>query len=140
MGNIRPTFIKRTAIEILKRYPDEFNDDFQHNKEAVNRLAILSLIIGAGAILTGYFGMNFGKEFQRWFFNPDTETVGFHYSTVSVISILVLGVLAFGLYMVVSNWSDYRDVLMPKKWRREEQVESSLKRSPTKWPIDEDFE
>ncbi len=110
------------------------------NTEAVNRLAILSLFVGAGAILTGYFGMNFGKEFQRWFFNPDAETVGIHYSTVSVISILVLGVLAFGLYMVVSNWSDYRDVLMPKKWRREEQVESSLKRSLTKWPSDEEFE
>jgi len=110
------------------------------NTEAVNRLAILSLIIGAGAILTGYFGMNFGKEFQRWFFNPDSETIVFHYSTVAVISILILGVLAFGLYMVVSNWSDYRDVLMPKKWRRGEQVESSLKRSPTKWPSDEEFE
>ncbi|MEJ2245266.1 MAG: CorA family divalent cation transporter [Acidobacteriota bacterium] len=110
------------------------------NTEAVNRLAILSLIIGAGAILTGYFGMNFGEAFERVFFNPNTETIGIHYSTVAVISILVLGVLAFGLYMVVSNWSDYRDVLMPKKWRREDQVESSLKRRPTKWPIDEEFE
>ena len=63
-----------------------------------------------------------------------------HYSTVGIISLLVLGVLAFGLYMVTSNWSDYRDVLMPKRWRREEQVESSLKRSLTKWPIDEEFE
>lgn len=44
MGNIRPTFIKRTAIEILKKYPDEFNDDFQHNKEAVNRLADISTV------------------------------------------------------------------------------------------------
>jgi hypothetical protein len=110
------------------------------NTEAVNRLAILSLIIGAGAILTGYFGMNFGEAFERVFFKPNAETIGIHYSTVAVISILVLGVLAFGLYMVVSNWSDYRDVLMPKKWRRGDQVESSLKRSPTKWPIDEEFE
>ncbi len=110
------------------------------NTEAVNRLAILSLIIGAGAILTGYFGMNFGREFERWFFKPDAETLPFHYSTVAVISVLVVGVLAFGVFMVVSNWSDYRDVLMPKKWRREKQVESSLKRSPTKWPIDEEFE
>lgn len=108
------------------------------NTEAVNRLAIVSLIIGAGAILTGYFGMNFGDAFARWFFEPDAETVQFHNSVVAVISVLVLGVLAFGLYMVVSNWSDYRDVLMPKKWRREDQVESSLKRSPTKWPIDEE--
>jgi hypothetical protein len=110
------------------------------NTEAVNRLAILSLIIGAGAILTGYFGMNFGEAFERVFFKPNAETIAIHYSTVAVISILVLGVLAFGLYMVVSNWSDYRDVLIPKKWRRGDQVESSLKRSPTKWPIDEEFE
>ncbi len=110
------------------------------NTEAVNRLAILSLIVGAGAILTGYFGMNFGSFFERLFFKPNAETEIVHYSTVSVISLLVLGVLAFGLYMVVSNWSDYRDVLMPKRWRREEQVESSLKRSATEWPNDEDFE
>ncbi|MCK5309784.1 MAG: 30S ribosomal protein S17e [Thermoplasmata archaeon] len=32
MGNIRPTYIKRVAIELVKRYPDKFNDDFQHNK------------------------------------------------------------------------------------------------------------
>jgi hypothetical protein len=110
------------------------------NTEAVNRLAVLSLIVGAGAILTGYFGMNFGAAFSRLFFNPDPDTMILHYSTVGIISLLVLGVLAFGLYMVTSNWSDYRDVLMPKRWRREEQVESSLKRSLTKWPIDEEFE
>jgi hypothetical protein len=110
------------------------------NTEAVNRLAILSLIIGAGAILTGYFGMNFGDAFERLFFRPDAETIVVHYSTVAVISMIVLGVLAFGLYMVVGNWSDYRDILMPKRWRREDPVESSLKRSPTRWPIDEDFE
>lgn len=110
------------------------------NTEAVNRLAILSLIIGAGAILTGYFGMNFGSAFERIFFHPTAETIGFHYSTVAVISILVLGVLGFGLYMVVSNWSDYRDILMPKRWRSGDQVESSLKRSLTEWPSDEEFE
>jgi len=110
------------------------------NTEAVNRLAILSLFVGAGAILTGYFGMNFGAAFERLFFNPNAETAGLHYSTVAVVSLLVLGVLAFGLYMVVSNWSDYRDVLMPKKWRRGDAVESSLKRSTTDWPSDEEFE
>jgi len=44
MGNIRPTFIKRTAIEILRKYPDHFNDDFQHNKESVNKVAEISSI------------------------------------------------------------------------------------------------
>ncbi|MBN1540318.1 MAG: 30S ribosomal protein S17e [Candidatus Thermoplasmatota archaeon] len=44
MGNIRPTFIKRTAIEMLKRYPEHFTDDFEHNKESVNRIADVSSI------------------------------------------------------------------------------------------------
>ncbi len=35
MGNIRPTYIKRVAIELVKRYPDKFNDDYQHNKAMV---------------------------------------------------------------------------------------------------------
>lgn len=39
MGNIRPTFIKRSAIELLKKHPELFNDDFQHNKEVLNKLA-----------------------------------------------------------------------------------------------------
>ncbi|MCK5773317.1 MAG: 30S ribosomal protein S17e [Thermoplasmata archaeon] len=39
MGNIRPTFIKRSAIELLKRYPEQFSEDFQHNKESAEKLA-----------------------------------------------------------------------------------------------------
>ena len=35
MGNIRPTYIKRVAIELVKKYPDKFNDEFQHNKQMV---------------------------------------------------------------------------------------------------------
>jgi hypothetical protein len=110
------------------------------NTEAVNRLAILSLIIGAGAILTGFFGMNFGHIFERVFFQPDAKTVVFHNMAVAVMSILVVAVFAFGLYLVVSNWSDYRDVLMPKRRSRDEQIESSLKRGPSEWPSDEEPE
>ena len=38
MGNIRPTYIKRVAIELVKQYPEKFNDDFQHNKFVVTEL------------------------------------------------------------------------------------------------------
>ncbi|MFQ6107317.1 MAG: 30S ribosomal protein S17e [Thermoplasmata archaeon] len=38
MGNIRPTYIKRIAIELVKRHPKEFNDDFEHNKKKVQEL------------------------------------------------------------------------------------------------------
>ncbi|HEX2022594.1 MAG TPA: 30S ribosomal protein S17e [Candidatus Thermoplasmatota archaeon] len=39
MGNIRPTYIKRVAIELVERYPDRFTPDFDHNKKAVGELA-----------------------------------------------------------------------------------------------------
>ena len=39
MGNIRPTYIKRVAIELVERFPDKFTGDFDHNKKAVDELA-----------------------------------------------------------------------------------------------------
>lgn len=38
MGNIRPTYIKRVAIELVNRYNDKFSEDFQHNKKMVAEL------------------------------------------------------------------------------------------------------
>lgn len=38
MGNIRPTYIKRIAIELVEKYPDEFTSDFEHNKAKVKEL------------------------------------------------------------------------------------------------------
>ena len=39
MGNIRPTYIKRVAIELVERYPERFTADFDANKKAVSELA-----------------------------------------------------------------------------------------------------
>lgn len=39
MGNIRPTFIKRSAIEILKMYGDQFTDDFEENKQVLKKVS-----------------------------------------------------------------------------------------------------
>ncbi len=40
LGNIRSTYIKRIAKELIKMYPDKFvASDFQHNKEKVLELA-----------------------------------------------------------------------------------------------------
>lgn len=38
MGNIRQTYIKRVAIELVQRYNDQFSDDFEHNKKVVAEL------------------------------------------------------------------------------------------------------
>lgn len=39
MGNIRPTYIKRVAIELVERFPEKFTEDFDHNKKMVSELA-----------------------------------------------------------------------------------------------------
>ena len=38
MGSIRQTYIKRVAIELVKRFPEEFSDDYEHNKQKVQQL------------------------------------------------------------------------------------------------------
>ncbi|MBI4393580.1 MAG: 30S ribosomal protein S17e [Euryarchaeota archaeon] len=38
MGNIRPTYIKRVADELLAKYPTSFTSDFQLNKMKVGEL------------------------------------------------------------------------------------------------------
>lgn len=38
MGNVRTEQIKRTAKELLKRFPDKFSIKFDDNKHAVNSL------------------------------------------------------------------------------------------------------
>jgi small subunit ribosomal protein S17e len=38
MGNIRPTYIKRVAVELVHRYPELFTSDYQYNKQMVSKL------------------------------------------------------------------------------------------------------
>jgi len=38
MGRIRPTYIKRVAIELVDKYPNAFNADFENNKVMVDNL------------------------------------------------------------------------------------------------------
>lgn len=38
MGKIRPTYIKRVAIDLVKKHNEKFTDDFQHNKMMVAEL------------------------------------------------------------------------------------------------------
>ncbi|HWG90008.1 MAG TPA: 30S ribosomal protein S17e [Candidatus Thermoplasmatota archaeon] len=39
MGNIRQTYIKRVAHELVDKYPQEFTHDFDHNKIKVGQIA-----------------------------------------------------------------------------------------------------
>lgn len=42
MGNIRQKYIKRTALALLERFPNEFNENFQYNKDKVAQLTDVS--------------------------------------------------------------------------------------------------
>lgn len=42
MGNIRQTYIKRVAIELVKNHSDEFTSDYKHNKQRVAELTDVS--------------------------------------------------------------------------------------------------
>jgi small subunit ribosomal protein S17e len=45
LGNIRPTYIKRVAIELVKQHGEEFTGDFEHNKTRVSELCDVSSIL-----------------------------------------------------------------------------------------------
>jgi small subunit ribosomal protein S17e len=38
LGNIRPTYIKRVARELIDQHGEHFTDDFEHNKQMVGEL------------------------------------------------------------------------------------------------------
>jgi small subunit ribosomal protein S17e len=44
MGNIRPTYIKRVALELLERFPDTFTNDFEENKKKVAEMTDMTSI------------------------------------------------------------------------------------------------
>jgi len=38
LGNIRQTYVKRVAIELVQKFNDQFTSDFDHNKVKVSEL------------------------------------------------------------------------------------------------------
>ena len=114
-------FCKAYRIEELKR---DLGNQINHlasyldrlyalrNSDAVNRLAMLSVILGIGALVTGFYGMNI----------PHLENF-LHINLLSGASLLAtllmtVASLFFIVYIVVSNWMDYRASLLPHRYRK----------------------
>jgi len=137
---------KQTDNDLFRRLCGEYKiadmkavlaDEFRHmaefvynfyqlrNTEAVNRLAVLSLVFGGGAVLTGFFGMNFGREFGHFFFEGESGWGFGHYFMVVLVCCFVFGSLALGTYIVLRNWREYFTILNPPK---KDRSSSSLKR------------
>ena len=121
--------MKREIEEEVDKLNQSLHSYYQfRNTESINRLAMLSLILGAGAVVTGFFGMNFHGIFESVLFNPDKPVV-FHWAAMGFVTLFAAATLTFGFYVVVSNWSDYRESLLPRWWvNRKAKVTRSLKR------------
>ena len=53
MGSVRPTYIKRVAIELVRNHSERFTEDFDNNKLAVAELTNVGSITMRNRI-TGY--------------------------------------------------------------------------------------
>ena len=42
MGNVKPTYIKRVAQELLEKHRKKFRHDFEYNKQMVRELSDIS--------------------------------------------------------------------------------------------------
>ena len=52
MGNIRQTYIKRVAIELVRNYPESFTGDFAANKKKVLELTDLTIMVDGKPTVT----------------------------------------------------------------------------------------
>ncbi len=81
------------------------------NTQAVNRLAFVSTILGAGAVVTGFFGMNFSNYFESVFFKPSPENAWIHWIAITAVVGFCLFALGITFFLFSRNWQDYRSVL-----------------------------
>lgn len=82
------------------------------NSDAVNRLAMISIILGIGALVTGYYGMNIPHlgEFLK--------SNALSLSSLIATSLLTIASVTFIIYIVGFNWVDYRASLLPHRYRK----------------------
>ena len=65
MGNVRPLYIKRVARRLVDRYPDLFSDDFEKNKELVEKLTDVQskrMRNHIAGYATRYWRIKYGRE------------------------------------------------------------------------------
>ena len=103
----------------IQRELDALNDSLRNYHqfratEAVNRLAMISMILGCGAVVTGFFGMNFGHMFD-FLLQPKPGSEWVYWVAISFPSIVAFGALTFGTWTIIANWSDYQNSLIPRR-------------------------
>jgi hypothetical protein len=82
------------------------------NNDAVNRLAMMSVILGIGALVTGYYGQNI-PHITNWLQNSHAS-----FWSLVATSIMAIASIVLIVYVVGSNWTDYRASLLPHTFRK----------------------
>jgi CorA-like Mg2+ transporter protein len=85
--------------------------------EAVNRLTLFSMILGCGAVVTGFFGMNFGHIFD-FLLQPAPGKEWMFWTALTFVAIFAGATLCFAIWTVATNWRDYGDSMIPRRVRR----------------------
>jgi hypothetical protein len=70
-------------------------------------------------VLTGFFGMNFGREFSQWIFEGHGEFPIAHWVAIGLVTLFSTGAVGFGLFLIFRNWEDYRGILLPHLGRKD---------------------
>jgi len=107
--------ITSMKVEVEKEI-DKLNNSLHEyytarSAQAVNRLAFVSTILGAGAVVTGFFGMNFAYMFEKVFFNPSKDAVWIYWIAIIAVVAFCLFALGITIFLFSRNWQDYRSVL-----------------------------
>ena len=84
--------------------------------EAVNRLALFSVILGCGAVVTGFFGMNFSHVFD-FLLKPAPGLRWIFWGSLSFAAIVAACALWFAVWAIVVNWADYRNSILAGRGR-----------------------
>ena len=118
--------MKNEIEEEIDKLNESIHTYYQfRNTEAINRVAMLSLILGAGAVVTGFFGMNFEGRFAATLFRETRE----HWLAIGFVAAFSFLSVSFGIFVVISHWADYRESLLPRWWlNRKSASARSLKR------------
>jgi CorA-like Mg2+ transporter protein len=82
------------------------------NSDAVNRLAMISVILGIGALVTGYYGMNIPV------LGDVLKSDALSFASIVLTSLMAVASVAFIFYIVGFNWVDYRASLLPHRYRK----------------------
>jgi hypothetical protein len=132
----RLNVMKTQTEEEIEKLNASLNEFYQNQSAlAVNRLAVVSMLLGAGAVVTGYFGMNFAREFERWIFSPGSGVPPYvHYMLIALVTVFSVGALAFSFSLVALNWKDYKNILITTRSFENPELQS-LRRGSVPPPV-----